>query len=229
MKQQILILVAITVVLTNCRKKDHQLSTAGNNHFQNSGLTHFTPARLFTRDGEVLKPGLANAYQNEFTLYFYKPGESVTDPFYKEINFINDDSIHYVNPNRVFEAKRTVTDTYDRFSTPYFDLANDTGSLEFYIAQYKTFRRKETSGNSNNPNSIVYYDVDNPVYFLKKVKDTFFMPIIKYAIISRTPGIVTFTSNKFNNVFSADGVSHLNVKDTLLVQSFDIMFVKTLK
>jgi hypothetical protein len=52
------------------------------------------------------------------------------------------------------------------------------------------------------------------------------MPIIKYAAISRIPGMVKFASNKLNNVFSADGVSHLDVRDTLLVQSFDIMFVK---
>ena len=226
MKQQILILSAITVLLAQCSKKDHQLFTIENNHFLNSGLTHFSSARLFTHDGEVLNLELANAYQNEFSLYLFEPGESFIDPFYQEIIFINDDSIKNVTPNRVFIAKRTVTDTFDRFSTPSFDITNDTGSLEFYIVKYKTFRRKEIPGNSNNPNSSVYYEVDNPVYFLKKVKDTFFMPIIKYAAISRIPGMVKFASNKLNNVFSADGVSHLDVRDTLLVQSFDIMFVK---
>jgi len=222
MKQQLLILVSVTVLLVQCRKEHHS-STTPDNLFLNSKLTHFTAARLFTHDGEVLNPALAQSYQNEFSLYFFKPGDAFTDPFYSQIIFVNDDSIRYVTPGRIFDAKRTVTDTYDRFSTPYTDLANDTSSLEFYIVQNKIFRRKEISG---SPNNLVYYEVDNPVFFLKKVKDTFFMPIIKYAVISRSPGIVKFGSNKLNNVFSADGVGHLAANDTLIVQSFDLAFVK---
>jgi len=226
MKRQILILSTITVLLALCSKKDHPLPIAENNHFLNSGLTHFSPARLFTHDGEVLNPELAKAYQNEFPLYFFEPGESVIDPFYREIIFINDDSIRYVTPGRSFAAKRTVTDTYDRFSTPYTDLVNDTNSLEFYIGRYKILHRREIPPSSNNPNSFVYYEADDPVFFLKKEKDTFFMPIIKYFTISRTPGMVRFVSSKLNNVFSADGVGHLGFTDTLVFQSFDIMFVK---
>jgi len=221
MKQHILILVAITVLLVDCHKES-QSSTTESNQFRNSGLTHFTSLRLFTHDGEVLNPTLAQAYQNEFSQYFFKPGDAFTDPFYSNIIFINDDSIRYVTPGRIFGAKRTVTDTYDRFSTPYTDVVNDTSSLEFYIAQYKILHRKEISG---NPGSV-YYEADDPVFFLKKVQDTFFMPIIRYAFISRTPGIIKFASNKVNNVFSADGVSHLGANDTLIVQSFDISFVK---
>jgi hypothetical protein len=225
MKQHLLILAAITVLLAHCRKKDHQPFTEENNHFLKSGLTHFTPVRLFTHNGEVVNPGLAQTYQDEFTLHFYEPGDPFIDPFYQEIIFINDDSILYVTPGKVFNAKRTVTGAYDRFSTPYFDVVSDTSSLDFYIVQYKTFRRKEIP-RTNNPNNFVYYEVDNPVYFLKKVQDTVFMPIIKYATISRMPGMVTFAANKFNNVFSADSVGHLGANDTLIVQSFDLAFVK---
>ena len=227
MKPPILILSAITVLLAQCHKEDYQPYTvAADTHFRNSGLTHFSSTRLFTHDGEVVNPELAKSYQNEFPLYFFEPGESFIDPYYQDIIFINDDSIKYVTPGRAYIAKRTVTDTYDRFSTPSTDLVNDTSSLEFYMVQYKTLHRIEVPGNSNNPNGFVYYEADDPVYFLKKVKDTFFMPIIKYAAISRTPGMVKFASNKLNNVFSAEGVGHLGVSDTLIVQSFDIMFVK---
>src|SRR6185295_11362984 len=135
MKQPILILSAITVLLAQCRKKDHQLAAIENNHFLNSGLRHLSSARLFTHDGEVLNPELAKSYQNEFSLYFLQPGDSFIDPFYQEIIFINDDSIKNITPNRVFIAKRTVRDTFDRFSTPFFDITNDTGSLELYIVQ----------------------------------------------------------------------------------------------
>jgi hypothetical protein len=192
----------------------------------NNGLSHFTSVRLFTHGDEVIDPGLAQAYRNEFSLYFFDPGDPFMDSYYQKIIFINDDSILYVTPGRVFNAKRTATGAYDRFSTPYSDIINDTSSLEYYIVQYKILHRKEIPPSSNNPNSFVYYEADNPVYILKKVKDTFFMPIIKYATISRRPGIVSFASNKFNNVFSADGVDHLGINDTLLIQSFDIAFVR---
>lgn len=227
MRQQLLILAAVSVLLAHCHKDDNQpSSSAENNYFVNNGLSHFTPVRLFTHGGEVNDPGLAQAYRNEFSLYFFEPGDPFNDSYYQKIIFINDDSIQYVTPGRVFNAKRTATGTYDRFSTPYYDIKDDTSSLEYYIVQYKIFRRNEIPRNSNNPNSIVYYEVDDPVYFLKKIKDTFFMPIIKYATISRTPGIISFASNKFNNVFSADGIDHLGVNDTLIVQSFDVAFVR---
>jgi hypothetical protein len=86
--------------------------------------------------------------------------------------------------------------------------------------------RKETTGNANYPNGYTYYEADDPVYFLKKVNDTLFMPIIKYMTISTSPGIVRFVSSKLSNVFSAEGVSHLAANDTLVIQSFDIAFVK---
>lgn len=227
MRQQLLILAAVTVLLANCHKEGNQPSLeTENNYFVNNGLTHFTPVRLFTHGGEVIDPGLAQAYRNEFSLYFFDPGDPFNDSYYKKIIFINDDSILYVTPGRVFNAKRTATGTYDRFSTPYTDIVNDTTSIEYYIIQNKILHRKEVPPSSNNPNGFVYYEADNPVYFLKKVKDTFFMPIIKYATISRIPGIVSFASNKFNNVFSADGVDHLGINDTLIVQNFDVAFVR---
>jgi hypothetical protein len=54
MKQQLLTLSAITVLLAQCSKQHETFSTTENNHFLNSGLTHFTPTRLFTQHGEVL-------------------------------------------------------------------------------------------------------------------------------------------------------------------------------
>ena len=227
MRQQLLILAAVSVLLAYCHKEsEHPSPAAENNYFVNSGLTHFAPVRLFTHGGEVVNPGLAQAYRDEFSLYFFDPGDPFNDSYYRKIVYINDDSIQYVTPGRVFGAKRTVKDTYDRFSTPYTDIINDTSSLEFYIVQYKTLHSKEVPPGPNSPNGFVYYEADDPVYFLKKVKDTFFMPIIKYATISRTPGIISFVSNKFNNVFSASGVDHLGAYDTLIVQSFDVGFVK---
>lgn len=223
MKQQLLILTAISILFVHCHKESHSIPPPDYNRFGNSGLTHFTATRLFTHDGEVLTPGLAQAYQNEFDLYFFNPGESLRDPYYRELIFINNDSIRYVTPGREIGAKRTVTDTYDRFSTPYTDISNDTNSLEFHMVKYKIFRRKEVSSGSNY---YVYYEFDNPVYFLKKVNDTFFMPMIKYAAISRYSGIVSFASNKLNNVFSTDAIKYLGAHDTLIVQSFDIAFVK---
>jgi hypothetical protein len=227
MRQQLLILAAVTVLLAHCHKEDNQLSLATeNNYFVNNGLSHFTPVRLFTHGGEVIDTGFAQVYRNEFPQYFFAPGDPFMDSYYQKIIFINNDSILYVTPGKVFNAKRTAKDTYDRFSTPYSDIVNDTTSLDYYIGQYKILHRKEIPPSSNNPNGIVYYEADNPVYFLKKVKDTFFMPIIKYATISRIPGTVSFASNKLNNVFSVEVVDHLGVNDTLLVQSFDIAFVR---
>jgi hypothetical protein len=228
MKQQLLILATVSVLLANCHKEnDHPSSATESNLFVNNGLTHFAPVRLFTHGGEVLNPVLAQAYRNEFSLYFFDPGDDFNDSYYQKFDYINDDSIQYITPGRVFGAKRTAKDTYDRFSTRYTDIINDTSSLEFYMVQYKTLHRRDVPPSPNSPNGFVYYEADNPVYFLKKVKDTFFMPIIKYATISRTPGIISFASSKFNNVFSADGVDHLGVNDTLIVQTFDVVFVRS--
>jgi hypothetical protein len=220
MRKPFLITVAVWLLIVSCKKDDAPPPANAPPHFVNTRLTHFSNYRLFTQTGEINNSPLIQGYASEFSNYFFKPADRFHDPNYQEIVYINDDSIINLTPGRAFDGKRTNTDVYDKYTTGLLAIQNDTSAVALYIGKYKTYQRQVT------PSGYVYFDVESPVYFLKKQQDTLFVPIMRYIIFYRKNGIVSFGADTYNNVFSPAGVNKLGPNDTLLVQSFDAVLEK---
>jgi hypothetical protein len=221
MNKNLLTSIAIIILLAACSKNTTGHRPTRPENFVNTRLTHFSGPRLFTHNGEVTNPDVVQAYFTEFNNYFFKPGDAFTDPNYQQVEFISEDSILYFASNFVYPAKRTAVDTYDKYLTHHYTITDDTNAIDLHIGQYPTWIRVQA------PGGLTFYEVDDPVYFLKKVNDTVFVPVVKYITFYRKNGIVAFTSNKLNNVFSPAGVNRLSNDDTLLVQGFDVAMEKT--
>ena len=204
------------IILTACNTKKERPLPPPDNHFINTRLTHFSGPRLFTHSGEITDQGIVQACFTQFNNYFFNPAAKFNNANYQEVQFINEDSLLYYTSTFVYATKRTATGNYDKFSTPYFSITDDTNALDLHIAQYKTYHPVQA------PGGWVFYEVENPVIFLKKVQDTIFVPIVRYITFYRKDYVVSFASNDFNNVFSPEGINKLGVNDTLLVQGFDV-------
>ncbi len=211
MKYKIIIAAGL-LLLTACKKDETPVDTK--QYFENAFLTHFENFRIFTKNGEINNSVTAQNYGAEFSSYFFNNTSNFTDPDFKKFAFVNDDSIINVSSNTQIGTKRKNIDTYDRFSGNFTELVNDTNVLSLNIIKYKVLERKTSSS------GITYYEIQKPVYFVKKNVDTLFFPIVRYITISRRPFITFFSAEKFNNVFSPDGINKLNQYDTLVVQSF---------
>ncbi len=216
--KHIVITVAILLFLTACKKDKTPVDTK--QYFENSALTHFQNFRIFTRNGEINNTSMAQTYASEFSFYFFNTSSSFTDPIFQKFISINDDSIINASSNIQIQAARKSIDIYDKFSGNFTELVNDTNALNLNIIKYKVLERKISSSGTT------YYEIQKPVYFAKKINDTLFFPIVRYIIISRRPFITTFSADKFNNVFSSEGIVKLSQYDTLLVQSFDLAMNK---
>jgi hypothetical protein len=184
--------------------------------FEKSHLTRFGSYKLYTAAGEVTVPGLAQQYAGEFSNYFYEVGSVFSDPRFRTFSMVSDDSMVNTSTVPAYEVKRTVVDEYDKFASRWLSIANDTNALNLHIVKYQSHKAVTTSS------GYTYYDVEDPVYILKKVGDTLFFPMIRYVIISRGDGRFSFVADKLNNVFSPAGVRKLGSQDTLLVQTFDL-------
>jgi hypothetical protein len=214
MKQMIISIVAGIILLLGCKKDKTPVDTKL--YFENSFLTHFESFKVFTKNGQINNAALAQNYSNEFSTYFFNTTSSYADPVFQKFEVVDEDSIINISSNIAIGAKRKNTDTYDRFVSNFTELVNDTNALNMHIIQYKVLERKITSS------GLVYYEIQKPVYFAKKINDTLFFPIVRYITISRRPFITTFSTGKINNVFSTDGLAKLDQYDTLVVQSFDL-------
>lgn len=170
--------------------------------------------------GEIISPALVQHYKSEFAPFFYDVTGIFPDREFKRFAFVNNDSIINLSIIPVAEMKRTIIDEYDKFSNRGSVPVNDTNALNLHLEKYKIYRLVTT------PSGYAYLDVESPVYFLKKVNDTLFFPVVKYIVFSRGPDIVSFNEGKFNNVFSPSGIEKLGSKDTLLVQTFDAAMIK---
>ena len=185
--------------------------------FEKSHLTHFGNYRLYTAAGEVTTPGLAQQYADEFSSYFYQPGSAFTDPRFRTFSMVSEDSMVNTSTVPAGELRRTVVDEYDKFAGRWLAIANDTNLLNLHIVKYQSHKAVTT------PSGYTYYDVEDPVYVLKHVGDALFFPMIRYIRIARGDGWVSFGSDRLNNVFSPAGVRKLGSRDTLLVQTFDLV------
>jgi hypothetical protein len=204
----------IALVMFSCKKDKTPADTK--QYFENSRLIHFQPFRAFTKNGEITNNAIVQAYAGEFGNYFFNTASTYTDPSFQKFTVVSDDSIINNSSNVPVETKRKFVDVYDRFSSRFTDLVNDTNIIKYHIIKYKVLERKTAAS------GLVYYEAENPVYFLKKNSDTLFFPVIRYVIISRRPFLVSFSADKINNVFSPAGIDKLGQYDTLVVQSFDL-------
>lgn len=188
--------------------------------FEKSGLANFRPFALYTAAGEVTTPGLAGQYAAEFNQFFYSETTPFSDTRFRTFSVVSEDSMINTSTSSAGELKRTLVGAYDKFSTRWLTIANDTNALNLHIVQYKVHKAVTT------PTGYTYYDVEDPVYILKRVGNELRFPIIRYVLISRGDNQVSFAADKINNVFSPQGLNKLGPKDTLLVQAFDLVMRK---
>lgn len=216
--EKIIAIATFFIFLTSCKK--NKIYIDKNQYFENAFLTNFENIRIYTKNGQINNPTLAQKYAAEFSDYFFKNSSSFIDAEFQKFIFVNEDSIINISSNPHLETKRKNIDTYDRYIGNRSELVNDTNTLNLYIIKYKILDKGMSS------TGYTYYEIQKPTYFIKKKDDTLFFPIVSYILISRRPFITKLFSDKFNNVFSEEGVSKLNESDTLVVQSFDLAFKK---
>lgn len=209
-------LILLTLVACT-RYKPEEYKVPGYTFFEKSHLTNFGSSKLYTAAGAVATPGLAQQYADEFSNYFYEPGSAFTDSRFRTFSVVSEDSMINTSTVPAGELRRTGVGQYDKFSSRWFSIANDTNALNLHIIEYKSHKAVTT------PSGHTYYDVEDPVYILKQVGDTLFFPMIRYILISRGDGRLSFAADRLNNVFSPAGVSKLGSRDTLVVQTFDLV------
>jgi hypothetical protein len=207
--------------MASCTKhKPVEYKTPQFEFFEKSGLANFKPFALYTAAGEVSNPGLVGQYATEFSQFFYSETTPFSDTRFRTFSVVSEDSMINTSTVPAGELKRTAGGAYDKFSTRWLAIANDTNALNLHIVQYKTHKAVTT------PSGYTYYDVEDPVYILKRVGNELRFPIIRYILISRGDNQFSFAADKINNVFSPLGVNKLGPKDTLLVQAFDLVMKK---
>jgi hypothetical protein len=165
---------------------------------------------------------VVQAYAANFSQFFYQPGAVFSFPQYKSFSMVNEDSILAGGVFPLGELKRTSIGTYDIFSSNRLVPVNDTNALFLHIGRY---RLHEIVNFPNSP--YRYAELQSPAFVLKKVKDTLFLPMIRYIVTSQRDNTFSFASDLLNNVFEPAGASKLKPYDTLLLQSFDLGLRRT--
>ena len=187
-------------------------------HFH--ALQNFSAYRLFTKAGEITDHVLVQQYVDEFPSYFYSANSLFTVPQFQQFAKVNNDSLINAGTVPAGEVKRIQTNTdYDMYAGKGLLPVNDTGNFKHHIIRYKTVQEQ-------NANGIVYFTNPHPLYFARLVNDYLYFPYSRLITISRTSFSVSFGSDYFNNVFSPSGANRLGDKDTLLIQSFEIVLKK---
>lgn len=216
-----LIPALLLIVLAACsNEKPAGYPTKQHSQYQNSHLTEFGAYKLYTAAGEVTVPGLAQQYASEFGQYFFDASSTYNDPALRTFLLVSEDSALNTSTVPVGELKRRAVDTYDRFSGRWWSIVNDTSALSLHIGKYKFHKEVSTT------TGLTYWDLESPTYFFKKRGEVLYFPLIRYITVSRTPGVVSFSADRINNVFDPAGVRKLGPKDTLLVQTFELAMKK---
>ncbi|WP_207493267.1 hypothetical protein [Aridibaculum aurantiacum] len=218
MKQ--LLFLILLVGLFSCKKETPGYTTKQYTEFEYEKLSNFKNYRMFTKLGEINDASLVARYANTHSQFFYTPSSEFTGNEYKRFSFVNEDSIINTGIAPVGEMKRTLVDAYDVFKSKYTVPVNDTNTLELHLGKYKLHYLETTSLGYS------YFELYDPAIILKRVNDKLHLPIIRYIITSTQDYSFSFSTGRFNNVLDPTGINKLGDKDTLLVQSFDIILQK---
>jgi hypothetical protein len=135
---------------------------------------------------------------------------------------VSDDSIINTSINPVGELKRTAISDYDVFMGKYTTPINDTNALNLHIGKYKLYKPATT------PLGYTYFELNDPAAILKKANDKLFVPFVRYIVVSTGQNSFSFVADRFNNMFDPTGISKLGIRDTLLIQTFDVELRKKL-
>ncbi len=218
---RIFILLLAFVSIISCKKtKPVVYQSRKFTTYENSSLTKLTSPRLFTKNGEITTSHLVNKFTQDFDQYLYTASSSFNDSEFQSFLMYSDDSLVNSSIPPLYDLVRSNTDTYDFYKSGRLAPVNDTNALFLHIGQYKRHFLATT------PLGYTYAEYESPACILKKVNDTLFVPFIRYIVVSRQPGMISFSAEKMNNVFASSGAQKLGNKDTMLIQTFDVAFIK---